>query len=61
MQAPVTVVSINPQNSRPLSVPAHDPIVALTTAVVDWQPGKSRDCVTAHGATGQEDKRIRAW
>ena len=38
MQAPVTVVSINPQNSRPLSVPAHDPIVALTMAVVDWQP-----------------------
>ena len=38
MQAPVTVVSINPQNSRPLSIPAHDPLVALTMAVVEWQP-----------------------
>ena len=31
MQAPVAVVSINPMSSRPLSIPASDPLVALTT------------------------------
>ena len=38
MAAPVTVVSINPASTRPLSVSALDPIVALTINVVEWQP-----------------------
>ena len=38
MQAPVAVVSINPMSSRPLSIPANDPLVTHTTAVVEWEP-----------------------
>ena len=38
MAAPVAVTTIGPVSSRPISLPANDQLVTLTSAFVDWQP-----------------------
>ena len=38
MAAPIAVTTIGPVATRPISVPANDQLVALTSGFVGWQP-----------------------
>ena len=38
MAAPITVISIGPMDTSPMSLPAADLLVTSTIGVVDWQP-----------------------